>query len=275
MVKLENDTLLVEIAPEVGARITRFVHKPSGYDYLWINESVPLRLEQYGTEYDPNFYGGIDELLPNDLPETIDGIPCFDHGELWTTPFEVANGRTLVGLTALLPKFEFEVRKILELEGNACVVKTQIYNRSESPKPFLWKLHAALKIQPGDRITCGAERYTAVDPEWSRRGDEGEWKGETIPNFDGSTEFLYLHPLTVGNMAWTNGKRSFEIRFSPETFPYCWYFASYGGFFDHEVAVLEPCTCMPKEVNAAANLGQCPVLEPGGCFTGVYRYVAR
>ena len=38
-----------------------------------------------GSEYDPNFFGGIDELLPNDVPETIDGVACPDHGELWTT----------------------------------------------------------------------------------------------------------------------------------------------------------------------------------------------
>jgi hypothetical protein len=42
-----------------------------------------------GADYDSNFYGGIDELIPNDIPENIDGIDDPDHGELWTTPFGI------------------------------------------------------------------------------------------------------------------------------------------------------------------------------------------
>ncbi len=274
MVTLENKKILVEIAPEVGARIVRFVHKASGYDYLWRNENVPLRLEPPGTEYDPNFYGGIDELLPNDVEETIDGIACPDHGELWTTEFQCDANSTTITLIAKLPGFGLEVRKLYWLVDNACLVASDIINLSGSTRSFLWKLHAAMKIQPGDQITCGAMRYTAVDPEWSRRGGEGEWRGETIPEFDGSTEFLYLHPLEQGLMEWSNGQRTFKIEFDSKIFPYCWYFASYGGFFDHRVAVLEPCTCMPKEVSLAAPRGQCSVLEPNQSLETVYRYVA-
>jgi hypothetical protein len=274
MVTLENKKILVEIAPEVGARIARFVHKASGYDYLWRNENLPLRLEAPGTEYDPNFYGGIDELLPNDLEETIDGIRCLDHGELWTAEFEYSATPKKVVLKAMLARSGLEVGKLIWVEGNECYVSTQIINRSDTVKRFLWKLHAAVKIQPGDRITCGAKQYTAVDPEWSRRGGEGPWEGETVPEFDNSTEFLYLHPIRKGLMEWTNGERTFQIKFDRDVFRYCWYFASYGGFYGHHVAVLEPCTCMPKEVNVASQLGQCSVLKPGKSLFSVYRYVA-
>ena len=87
--RLESDHLRLDVAPSVGGRVISLVHKPSGHEFLWHNRALPLRCEPAGSEYDPNFYGGIDELLPNDIPELIDGVNCPDHGELWTTPLAV------------------------------------------------------------------------------------------------------------------------------------------------------------------------------------------
>ena len=49
------------------------------------NKDLPFSTHQPGTDYDSNFWGGIDELLPNDIDEKIDTIDYPDHGELWTT----------------------------------------------------------------------------------------------------------------------------------------------------------------------------------------------
>ena len=66
-------------------------------------------------------------------------------------------------------------------------------------------------------------------------------------------------------MAWRRDSQNltFEYRFDTEIFPYAWYFASFGGFDGHYMAILEPCTTMPLSVNEAAQLGQCSVLESG------------
>src|SRR5437868_3017339 len=83
---MESAFLKVDVVPGVGGRIVSLVHKPSGHEFLWHNPALRLELKPSGAEYDPNFYGGIDELLPNDLAEPINGVECPDHGELWTTP---------------------------------------------------------------------------------------------------------------------------------------------------------------------------------------------
>src|SRR4051794_39920703 len=95
IVRLESELLRVDVAPQVGGRIVSLVDKSTGRDFLWRNASLSLARSPSGTEYDPNFYGGIDELLPNDLPETLHGIACPDHGELWTTAlaWEIKNNR--------------------------------------------------------------------------------------------------------------------------------------------------------------------------------------
>ena len=66
-------------------------------------------------------------------------------------------------------------------------------------------------------------------------------------------------------MAWQSAAKrmTFEYRFDTDVFPYAWYFASYGGFDGHVMAILEPCTTIPLSVGEAAALGQCSVLEAG------------
>jgi hypothetical protein len=272
--RLQNKLISVEIAPEVGGRITSLVHVQSGYEYLWRNAAVPLRREEPGAAYDPNFYGGIEELLPNDIPEMIDGVACPDHGELWTLEMKTLEATNhLVKLEGQLPLFRMRVEKSITIESNACVVFTRLTNVSNETKHFLWKLHTAVNISPGDRIECDAARYTAADPDWSRRKGFGHWEGEEVPEFDGTTEFLYLQGLRSGSMSWTNGKRRFEVQFDTEVFPYAWYFASYGGFDGHHVAILEPCTTMPISVVEAQEMHQCSVLQVGESLETTYRYV--
>src|SRR6266571_293229 len=88
IIRLESEVLRADIAPHVGGRLVSLVEKSSGHEFLWRNHARPLQPLPAGSEYDPNFYGGIDELLPNDIPEEINGVACPDHGELWTTALD-------------------------------------------------------------------------------------------------------------------------------------------------------------------------------------------
>lgn len=273
MLCLKSESVEVEIAPQVGGRITSFRDRRTGYEFLWRNSAVPLRREAPGTEYDPNFFGGIDELMPNDMPEAIEGIECPDHGELWTQEFQhKALSDSSVALTARLPKFDFEVVRVVEVIEHSCRVFSRVTNLSGKRLPFLWKLHVALNIKPGDVIDCAAEEFTSADPEWSRRNGSGKWEGETVPAFDNTTELLYLHPLWNGYMSWRRNNKKFDVRFDKDVFPYAWYFASYGGFDGHHVGILEPCTAMPISVNDASMRGQCTVLSPGASLETTYTY---
>ena len=265
--------MAIDIAPEVGCRFVSFRDIRSGYEFLWRNSNLPLGREAVGTEYDANFFGGIDELLPNDIPEDVGGVAFPDHGELWTSEFEHHQiDDSSVDLEVYLPLCRIRLRRSIVLEGRVCSVTSAVTNCGKEARAFLWKLHVALRIQPGDLIECPAARYMAADADWSRRSGEGVWNGETIPTFDGSTEFLYLKGLQEGRMGWRRGGKRFEVLFNARVFRFPWYFASYGGFDGHHVAILEPCTCMPISVNSAAALGQCSVLEPSETLSTAYSY---
>jgi hypothetical protein len=288
VVRMENDFLQVDVAPGIGGRIVNLLEKSSNYQFLWHNAGLKLEKLEPGAVYDPNFYGAIDELLPNDIPEVINGVQCPDHGELWTASLDHrVDGDKLV-LTGMLPIFGLHYQRRIRLasDGPRLYLDYRIDNVSGARREFLWKLHAALKIGAGDRIVCPAGHALVGDPEYSRWSSTQpfEWpniqgqRADIVPEKDGSMDFLYLYDLEKGRIAWENVHRSltFIYEFDLKVFPYAWLFASFGGFDGHYMAILEPCTTMPISVNEAARLGQCSLLEAGEAMeTRVTIYAGR
>jgi hypothetical protein len=272
---MENEWVQVDIAPQLGGKIVSVYNKPLKYEFLWKNAGLPLQVYPAGSEYDPHFYGGIDELLPNDIPETIDGIAYPDHGELWTSSLESIILENAVVLKNTLPLSGLYYEKILRLDESGPYVHTTYTLRNDTAvrRHFLWKLHAALSIQAGDYIECPASTAQVVDPQYSRFTDTTPFRWPIIENTDatiipapnGTMDFFYIFGLQQGRMQWISHDRTrqFTYLFDTKVFPYAWYFASYGGFLGHYTAILEPCTTMSININEAINQQQCTVLNPG------------
>lgn len=275
LAQLKNKALTVEVAPSVGGRIVSLRDNRSGYEFLWRNPGLRLHALPPDSPYDPNFFGGIDELLPSDLPEMIDDIASPDHGELWTTPLSASIDADDLVLTGLLPRWGLTYERRMQLKGNTStlVMNYRIHNPTNTRRVFLWKLHAPMNIQPGDRILCHATRAKVVDPEWSRfiNTEPFHWptldgaRADTVPDAPGQADFFFLYNLKAGTMAWESrdGKRSFTYRFDTKVFRYAWYFATYGKLDGLVTGILEPCTCMPLSVPEAHAKGQCSELAPG------------
>lgn len=275
LLTLGNEHMLVELAPGIGGRIVTLQNQQTGHSFLWRNAGLPLERLSPGSEYDPNFYGGIDELLPNDIPEEINGVKSPDHGELWTLALDWECCGDRVVLSGTLPLCGLRYEKTVEIcpESPRLQLQYRISNPTESPKEFLWKFHAALNIQEGDEIFCPAETAVVADPEWSKweQSQPFSWpkiegqRADRIPSKGTEVDFLYLYNLRAGYMGWRRPREDlvFAYRFDKKVFPYCWYFASYGGFYGHYTAVLEPCTTMPCSVREASASSQCAVLDAG------------
>lgn len=272
---VQNDFIRCEIAPGAGGKIISVFNKEMNKEFLWSNPSLPMQLLGAGSDYDANFLGGIDELIPNDIPETIDGVLYPDHGELWTTvlQYEVVEGKLKV--CGKLPLSGLYYERIIYLDQYLPIIYLdyRIINQSSTPKNFLWKLHAALIINPEDKLQTDATKAKIVDPEYSRFTSTKEFSWPVIESINASVvpannntmDFFYLYDIRQGKMAWEYAADDsvFVYYYDKKIFPYQWYFASYGKFFNHYTAILEPCSCMPISVNDAKINGQCSMLEPG------------
>ncbi|MCU0771619.1 MAG: DUF5107 domain-containing protein [Verrucomicrobia bacterium] len=275
LTRIESEHLRVDIAPAIGGRVVSLIEKRTGHEFLWRNSRVALQAMPPGSAYDPNFFGGIDELLPNDIPECIDGVECPDHGELWTTALDCTkeDGALLLRSTLPLTGLRYEKRVALAADSPCIELHYRIANPTGQTRHFMWKLHAALAIEPGDVIECPARHGQVADLAWSRFStlERFAWPqiqgqaANVIPKPGDQCDFFYLSGLEAGRMAWRRPGTGLEFRceFDTKVFPYAWLFASYGGFDGHFTAILEPCTSMPISVNQADGLGQCTVLAPG------------
>lgn len=271
----ENVNIKFEIVPSAGGKILSIYNKSLQKEFLWRNINLLLTTFQPGSDYDNNFLGGIDELIPNDIPETIDDITYPDHGELWTTPLDYELHEDRITLFGKLKLCGLNYRKTIFLKQGSPIINLEysIKNETNFTRHFLWKLHAALFIEEGDKLISTAQKARVVDLDYSRFKTLNEFKWPQIENIDASTvslknnsiDFFYLYDIEKAEMDFINTHDNYLFRYSydKKVFPYQWYFASYGGFLNHYTAILEPSTCMPIRVNDAVESGNCTVLEPG------------
>ena len=268
---LENDFLRIAVDPRHGGRIICFYDRIRRSEQLWYD---PARLPlDPALDYDGNFAGGMDELLPNDPPE--EGFP--DHGELWTLPLECEADHGKLVLHGILPISGLAYRRTMQLEENTLVSEYCIENTADRPLDLLWKLHAALLIEPGDVLEVPANCIQAADPgNWSRtaHGMPQKWEGAyTVPKMDGSSDFFYLTDLTGNEIRLKRRSGTiFRCRFDAETFPCVWIFASFGRLNGSRTLIMEPCTNYPGTLSEARRSKVCAHLEPGEHFHTVVKW---
>jgi hypothetical protein len=278
VIQLESKGLRVGVCPEVGGRITSIVWKPGGVELLWRNPALPLRRELPGTAYDPNFFGGIDDLLPSDVPERIDGVEYPDHGEVWTTAFAAHFEGSDLFLEGALPSCGLHLGRRISLcrDESRIDIRYKISNASPAPRRFIWRVHAAFAVAPGDVIVCPARTARVADPAWSRFRSLAPFRwpliegrdASVLPAPDGSTDFFFLLDLDAGRLGLARRGLGLTVSFDfdPAVLPCGCVFVSHGGLRGHHVAVLEPATAPAVSVTEALGAGNCRTLAPGSAI---------
>jgi hypothetical protein len=282
---LENGLLRLEILPEAGAKINQITYKPLGADLLWHNPHLfPARHEPSAC-YDDVWSGGWDELFPNDEPGPLNGYLLPDHGELWTgewhaEPFE-RDDAVGVHLRFTTPITSFLVERTLLLRADSAQLEIhyRFTNHGAESFPFLWKLHPAFAVSSSHRIDF-PPMAVLREPEFpGTLGDAPPifpWPhapmGDStldlrqVPDASSrALHFFYGAGLVDGWCGITNraNRLACALRFDPKIFPSCWLFATYGGWRDLNVAVLEPATGYPFQMQAMIAGGRARRLAPG------------
>lgn len=283
---LENDRLRVVVLPELGGKVWQITDRHTGRDLLWQNPRVTARPVPFGSVYDDVFFGGWDELFPNDVPEELDGEPFPDHGELWASAWEWRidmQGPDAVSVTLSLqtPISACRFSKSLTLTDGASHLNVawRIENQSGQDLPYLWKQHVAVPVGEPATLGMGARSMYVEGfgkPRAGRAGTRYEWphlvddtgeRHDMRPTLAGKSqvsEFQYATELDAGWCAVTYADGSgIGLAFDAEVFRSCWTFASFGGWRAHEVLILEPCTGYPISVAEGVADGSHQILPAG------------
>ena len=195
IVRMQNPSLRVEVLPGFGGKIWSLEHRPSAREFLWHNPRQRLRRLPLGASYDDHFSGGFDELLPNDVPEKVNGENLLDHGELWTTPLQASVKTDHLVLSGRLPITPLEYRKTVHLEGSALILEYSLSNVGRSPLDLLWKLHPALGLSQGAELIVPAATARVADPQWSRIKDREEFPWPSMPALHHTLNWRHGVPL--------------------------------------------------------------------------------
>lgn len=73
----------------------------------------------------------------------------------------------------------------------------------------------------------------------------------------------------------TETKLACGLQFDSRIFPCCWLFATYGGWRNHNVAVLEPCTGYPLNFETMKAAGWHRTLAPGEALETDVRFLVQ
>lgn len=287
---LENNHMRVVVLPELGGKVWQITGTRNNREFLWHNDRLQPRKVPFGTGYDDSFFGGWDELFPNDAPEDLAGEPYPDHGELWTSPWSWSveqEGPEVVSvrLTLRTPISGCLLEKTLTLNSGqpSLTLSHRIENTLPKALPFLWKQHVAVPVDEPARVDLAPASMYVEDFGTPRAGGPGTtytWPtlidesghatdmSRTLPRSSGVSEFQYATELSAGWCSVTYGDGTgLGLVFDANVFRSCWLFASYGGWRGLQALVLEPCTGYPVEVSVGADAGTHQTLAPGQVIT--------
>jgi hypothetical protein len=294
---LENNLLRVIILPEAGAKIWQITYKPLDADLLWNNPRIaPARLPS-NSRYDDVWSGGWDELFPNDEMAVIEGEGYPDHGELWTgdwtaEPFS-HDDEAGVRLRYITPISSIEVEKTIRLGRDQSRIEFHhgFTNRGRTAFSLLWKLHPAMAVSPQHRIDF-PPMNVVLEPAFpgtlAGASEPATWPVIKTPSGnvdlrrvcreDARQLYFFYGAQMKGNWcALTNSSIGLAcgLQFDSAVFPCCWLFATYGGWRNYNVAVLEPCTGYPLNFEAMKAAGRHRSLAPGQTLQTDVRFLVQ
>jgi hypothetical protein len=281
--RLENERIALDVLPDLGAKIHRFVDKARDQDVLWHSPRVwPHRAELHAN-FDDHWSGGWDEAFPSGAPSTNrygDELPYM--GELWTQQAEwrledESSERVELVCTIVTPitPARWERRLIMEAGSSAVRLRYRIENLDRRPFPFNWGIHPVQAISPAHRFDAPARRGEVDEHGGGILGNKGEtyaWPlfggldvRQALGPDAGDFALHYLTELEDGWVACTDtaAKRGFGLVFDRGVFPVVWLWLVYGGWRGYYQAIMEPWTGWPSPLAEAVAAGRARSLEPG------------
>jgi galactose mutarotase-like enzyme len=165
---LENDSLRVVILPSRGAKTASLLHKASGIETLWQNQSPRYISSAYGDPFDKGELAGFDEMFPTISRcyyerEPWAGAEIPDHGEVWSIPWEPTISGDVVTLSVRGTRLPYRLQKTVSLQGEKMTARYNAENLSDSPMDFIWAAHPLFNTAQGMRVIVPAGMRTVIN----------------------------------------------------------------------------------------------------------------
>ena len=265
-VVLENELLRVTVLADKGADIVEFLHKPSDTDFLFrtpwglhpAGKLVETSAHSLGAFHD-HYEGGWQSIFPHSGPPSSEnGSEQGLHGEVALMPWNVrviadTSQEIAVEFSVRCYRTPFLLKKTLRLKTGvaALFIDEEAQNLGRETVAAKWGEHPALGspfLSPDCRIDLPAcEVLSFQEPGTPglrmKAGAVGRWPKVPAPG-GGKTDLsrmpalkspcadmLFIQKLKAPWYAVRNEKTKvgFGLAWSPQHFPYLWYWQVFGG----------------------------------------------
>jgi galactose mutarotase-like enzyme len=284
---LENDSLRAVILPEWGAKTVSLVHRPTRTETFWQNPAPAFARTGYGDPYGKGEFAGFDEMFPTisrcfyeSAPWSGSEVP--DHGEVWSIPWESAEGFDHVTFTVNGVRFPYRLQKTVSLQGDKLHARYTAENLSEHPLDFIWAAHplfnatrgmkfivppelrSIINAVPGPVLGGYGEKY---DFPSALRADGTTVRLDLVParNETGYQKYWFAQKVTEGWCILHDPDRRLSIgmSFPADQVPWLGMWMNEGGFAGQYNVAPEPATAAMDRIDFSKMWDMGSVLKPG------------
>ena len=251
IITLENKDISVLIDTFFGGKVIELTNKKTNYNWVWFlkNKYQDFNPSQF-SDYDSQWIGGYEELFPNDKIESVNGELAPDHGELWSSKWNLLDvGDDFLELSCKGYFSKSVINKKFVLQENSIKVYYEIENLNLDK--FLFKLHLAMPINKTS-IDFKFSSFKKVDKEFGNiisHNDLSSFLNDVNEN-ESKNDFAYFYG-NDGLVNITNRDNKVRIKYDQKSLPYLWIFQTRGGWNNLNVNVIEPCTAGLKDIEEA------------------------
>ena len=282
-IRLENEHLAVDVLPELGGNIFRFIDKARDQDLLWKSPRVAPHRAELHANFDDHWPGGWDEAFPGGAPSPNrygDELPYM--GELWTQRarheiLEAGPNAVELALVIETPITPARWTRRLRIEQGSPVLRIsyRLEHTGTLPFDFNWGIHPVQAITSAHRFDVPAAHGLVDESGGGTLGTQGDaYEWPTLGTLDvrralgPDAACFALHFLTELREGWvaatdTEARRGFGLCFDRTLFPVVWLWLVYGGWRGYYHAIVEPWTGYPSPLADAVAAGRARVLGPG------------
>ncbi|KGX93974.1 hypothetical protein N781_02015 [Pontibacillus halophilus JSM 076056 = DSM 19796] len=292
-IELKNEYVRCTFLPTYGSKLASLYDVTHDYEWLFQSNEDTLLAPPYGAPFSDYDSSGSDDMFPgiDQGPHpTVEGsIP--DHGEVWAMPWDAEAGDDYLAFTVASPRFPYELRKTVRLNGKALEFSYEAINHSNEPFPFIWTPHALLNMNPsttfevpkGMTEVMNVEHASQHLGEWGRRHRFPKTYSEKSGNVidlsrmedkqaNNVEKFYFTEPLTEGWCRVIQGDldATLTYTFEKDKVPYLGVWKTHGGYRGDYNFALEPCTGVYDDVYVAHKIGKASYIPANGTYTWTF-----
>jgi len=287
---LENTKIRAEFIPDPGGKLSSFINKETGYEYLVQRKNPIYRDQPFNGVFVDGECSGYDDMFP-----TIDtckyenepwkGVEMADHGEVWSLPWEYALDNLTLHMSVKGVRFPYKLEKNIYFRNeNSLRFDYTLTNYSPFDFEFLWAGHLMINIVEGTIVEVPddcKQIVTILTNGNGAFGDINDWpflkdkhgnsyradiaRSEDVMGFE---KYYFNNKLKDGwcKLKYPDNKNKLKISFPVSTVPYLGILMNEGGWDNLYNIIIEPCSVCYDRPDMAKKYGQVSKVEASGIY---------